>query len=934
MPVELARLEAIFSEALAKSTPGERVAFLDQACGSDMELRGRIESLLASHEDAGSFMVPPDPDRTIESHIPIHEKPGSKIGRYKLLEQIGEGGFGVVFMAEQEQPVRRRVALKIIKLGMDTKQVVARFEAERQALAMMDHPNIAKVFDGGSTDSGRPYFVMELVKGRPITGYCDEEKLDLRQRLELFQDVSHAVQHAHTKGSIHRDIKPSNVMVSRHDDKPVVKVIDFGIAKATAGRLTDKTLFTEFHQLIGTPAYMSPEQAGLSDLDIDTRSDVYSLGVLLYELLAGTTPFDSRRLSIVGYDEMRRIIREEQPPRPSTRVATSKSQKVKTPKPQVASGPRLPLTSPFDDKGAGQRNGATKSSSVVAQPESLGDSSSIDEIARFRRTDAWTLQRRLRGDLDTIVMKCMEKDRARRYEGASALAADIRHYLADEPIEAKRDSGLYVLRKSLNRHRAALVSSAAVLLALLAGTVVSTQMYFRERHARNSERLQREIAERNEKSSRAEAEKSTAALSFLRQMMESANPRTREGGGTPIREVMDKTVGRLDSGELSGQPEVEAHVRTAIGSAYRAMGLFSESEAQLQASLRIRRQVFGAEHETVGDSLYELAVTFEEWGRIAQSEPLYRESLQIFREFLPANDDRIALNTNDLANVLRKLGRPDESEVLFRRALEMSEDKFGEESREAGRYSNNLANVLRLQGRLEEAEWLYRRSISLQSAGKTDTTVDSSYPLLGLAATMHEQGDLAQAESLATQHMRILEESLGGDHAFCAYPLNVLGRILQDQGRLEEAETLLRRALDIRRQTLLRASPDLATSLDGLGVFLLRADRPADAEPLLRECLSILLASLPSGHERIAESQAALGACLTALHRYSESESLLLSGHEGLAAAAEKFPSPWRIQAVRQACESLCKSYEARGMPEKATEWRAKLEARPVEPSR
>ncbi len=314
---------SIFEAVIEKDSPTERAAFLDQACAGDDELRREIEALLAAHDRLGDLSLPGHADNldaTVDA--PIRERPGTVIGSYKLLEQIGEGGFGIVYMAEQQQPIRRRVALKILKPGMDTQQVVARFEAERQALALMDHPNIARVFDGGETVSGRPYFVMELVRGIPITDFCDQNQLSIRERLELFVSVCQAVQHAHQKGIIHRDLKPSNVLVTLRDGTPVVKVIDFGVAKALGQELTEKTLFTGFAQMIGTPLYMSPEQAGQSELDVDTRSDIYSLGVLLYELLTATTPFDKERLRRVGYDEMRRIIREQDPPRPSTRIST------------------------------------------------------------------------------------------------------------------------------------------------------------------------------------------------------------------------------------------------------------------------------------------------------------------------------------------------------------------------------------------------------------------------------------------------------------------------------------------------------------------------------------------------------------------------------------------------------------------------------------
>ncbi len=372
----------------------------------------------------------------------ILEKPGETIGEYKLLQQIGEGGFGVVYMAQQSEPIRRKVALKIVKPGMDTKQVIGRFEAERQTLAMMDHPNIARVLDAGATPSGRPYFVMELVKGVPITEYCDSAKLTTGERIKIFQSVCHAVQHAHQKGIIHRDLKPSNVLVTLHDGEPVVKVIDFGIAKATGQELAAQTFFTEFKQFIGTPEYMSPEQAAMSGLDVDTRADIYSLGVLLYELIAGATPFDSSRLRGVGYEEMRRMIRDDEPPKPSTRLS-------KVAKDSIA---RTVRGSGVTEAGGSPASGGT---------------TTAEEIARHRRTDVQSLRRALAGDLDWIVMKAMEKDRTRRYQTAAAFAEDLRRFLGHEPISARPPTALYRARKFARRNRALIGAGGAVVMALL-----------------------------------------------------------------------------------------------------------------------------------------------------------------------------------------------------------------------------------------------------------------------------------------------------------------------------------------------------------------------------------------------------------------------------------------------------------------------------------
>jgi eukaryotic-like serine/threonine-protein kinase len=475
------REREIFLGALGKSDPGERAAFLEAACGQDRALRSRVEELVRGRDEVGSFLETPalagagggsrvagfGPNDTAIVAA-VTEKAGDRIGRYKLLQKIGEGGVGVVYMAEQEEPVRRRVALKVIKLGMDTKSVIARFEAERQALAMMDHPNIAKVLDAGATENGRPYFVMELVRGVRITEYCDENNLPTTERLKLFIQVCQAIQHAHQKGIIHRDIKPSNILVTLHDGTPVPKVIDFGIAKATEHRLTDKTLFTEFTMFIGTPAYMSPEQAQMSGLDIDTRSDIYALGVLLYELLTGKTPFDPEALMHAGLDECRRTIRETEPARPSTRLATM----------------------------------------VEAE---------LTTTARQRRIEAPRLIHLLNGDLDWIAMKCLEKDRARRYETASGLAMEIQRYLDGEPVLARPPSNLYRLRKFARRHQGGLAAAAAVTVTLLAGVTISVCLAVRatraEHRALQSQKQEVHLRQQTEEQwARAEQEKSSARL--------------------------------------------------------------------------------------------------------------------------------------------------------------------------------------------------------------------------------------------------------------------------------------------------------------------------------------------------------------------------------------------------------------------------------------
>jgi hypothetical protein len=464
--------DALFYAALNLEQPAQRKLFLDQACLGSDGMREAVEDMLKSHSEAERFFATShaslringedvrqialagQADSTACPTILAEEQAGLQIGRYRLLQKIGEGGCGVVYMAEQKEPVRRRVALKIIKLGMDTKNVIARFEAERQALALMDHPNIARVLDAGATETGRPYFVMELVRGVRITNYCDDNNLDTPQRLSVFIQICHAIQHAHQKGVIHRDIKPSNIMVTMHDGVPVPKVIDFGIAKAIEAPLTDKTLFTAYEQFIGTPAYVSPEQAELSGLDVDTRSDIYSLGVLLYELLTGKTPFDGHQLMQSGLDVMRRTLREKEPQRPSTMVTT-------------LHGDELRIT------------------------------------ATHRQAEPLKLVSMLRGDLDWIVMKALEKDRTRRYQTANDLALDIERHLLNEPVLARPPSRLYLFLKLVRRNRVLFTAGAAVAAALVAGLGASTWLYLKEREARQTEARLRAESEHREKITQA-----------------------------------------------------------------------------------------------------------------------------------------------------------------------------------------------------------------------------------------------------------------------------------------------------------------------------------------------------------------------------------------------------------------------------------------------
>ena len=520
--------ESIFAEALEQASPDEQAAFINAACGENAAMRARLERLVKSHKGAGSFLRRPG-DATVD-HYALAQ-PGTFIGPYKLREQIGEGGFGIVFVAEQEKPVRRKVAIKIIKPGMDTKDVVARFEAERQALALMDHPNVARVLDAGATESGRPYFVMELVHGVPITEFCDKNNLPMRERLVLFADVCRAVQHAHQKGIIHRDLKPSNIMVTLHDGKPVAKVIDFGVSKALNQQLTDKSIYTAYGQMIGTPSYMSPEQAEMSGLGIDTRSDIYSLGVLLYELLTGTTPLDAARLRSGAHAEILRMIKEEEPPRPSMKVST------------------------------------------------LGEEATV--IAQHRDTDPQKLRRDLAGELDWIVMRCLEKDRARRYETANGLARDIERYLSDEPVEACPPSTWYRVTKFTRKHRVLIstVAAFAGLLFIFATTTgwLAVRATLAERRAL-AEQAQSELA-------RQEAVAAKEKAVWASQRLRAATQLANEGTEFYYRKNWASALAKFDEAR-----EIEPDLNSIYiyrGMLYTEIGLWDLAAADYAQTFRL-----------------------------------------------------------------------------------------------------------------------------------------------------------------------------------------------------------------------------------------------------------------------------------------------------------------------------------------------------------
>jgi eukaryotic-like serine/threonine-protein kinase len=818
----------IFTEALGLSVE-KRAAFLDKACGGDERLRRKVEGLLKSHEQIGDFLEETADVAVSQARISAmaDETPLDRIGRYKLLQQIGEGGCGIVFMAEQEEPVRRRVALKIIKPGMDTKSVIARFEAERQALALMDHPSIAKVFDAGATESGRPYFVMELVRGVKITEYCDEHSLTTEERLKLFVQVCAAIQHAHQKGIIHRDIKPSNILVTVTPEGAALPVvIDFGIAKPTMNqRLTDKTLFTAFEMFIGTPAYISPEQAALTSVDVDTRSDIYSLGVLLYELLTGSKPFDTVELLKDGIDEIRRVIREEEPVRPSTRLSKLKSADLTT-------------------------------------------------VAQRRKSEPPKLIRAICGDLDWIVMKALEKDRARRYETANGLALDVERFLDHEAVLARPPSRLYRFGKTVQRNKVLFFCIGVIATLLIASLVAVTASLARERQARRE--------------AQTEATKSQQVTKFLEEMLQGVGPSVAHGRDTTIiEEILDRTAQRVGA-ELTNQPAVELPLREIIGRVYWEIGKYERAEKSHLAEVVLSRKLFGDESETTASALCNLGNAYWKLRKLAEAEAVYTESLKIRRRLMGEESAEVAEVLNHLGNVLRRQRKLVESEELTRKGLAIRQKLFGNEHLDVADSLRNLSMVLVDRGELAEAELSARTMLAIRRR-----LLDNDHSLIASALTdvawvVGNNGNREEAELLEAQAFDIRRGNLGSKHPDVAKSVYLFGDRMRQRGNLTEAHPILNVALSIQRELLGEDHPDVLATLRSLILILEKEGKWTEAESLNREALTLWARRAGPEAPQTLQELKSLVRILNSQKKFGEAEELLATT---LTAAFLKHPS-------------------------------------------
>jgi serine/threonine protein kinase/tetratricopeptide (TPR) repeat protein len=860
----------IFDRALEIEDLARRAEFLDQACADDLALREHLAELLAMYGQVGRFLESPvNALATTIALKPAFDCLGTVIGSYKLLEEIGEGGMGLVFVAEQQQPIRRKVALKVIKPGMDSRAVVARFEAERQALALMDHPNIARVFDAGTTEHGRPYFVMEIVHGVPITEHCDDNRLTPRERLELFVHVCQAVQHAHQKGIIHRDLKPSNVLATLHDGISDVKVIDFGVAKAIGQQLTEKTIHTRFSQMIGTPLYMSPEQAEMSGLDADTRTDIYSLGVLLYELLTGTTPFDKERLSGASYDEMRRIIREEEPPKPSTRIGT------------------------------------------------LGQATTV--VATNRKTDPKRLGHMIHGELDWIVMKCLEKDRDRRYETANGVALDIRRYLDNEPVQAFPPSTSYRVRKFALRHRRETIAAGVVAAILIVGVIGITWQAVRATLAERRERIAADAERAARSAETLQRQQSETVATLLESVFRDLDPHSGGDLRSRLAQRLEE-VGANLAKEHAGEPLVLARLRHALGSARYGLGDPTKAVPLLEQALEERRLHLGADHPDTLQTMHALALAYHWSSQLDKATALHEQTLEIYKINLGQDHPDTFASANGLIRAYLSGGQPQKALVLAKQTTRLAEAAFGTGHPIAIKAMHSLADAYLYSGDREKATELHRRTLELcQVELEPDDDLTLSC-MLALADTYRESGKFAKALPVAQQALERHKAKFGHTHPDTLVCMDVLANVYRLAGEPDKALDLAEQMVTIRKDRSGSDHLDTLIGIDTLAMACHEAGQHTRAISLLREILPKLEAQCGPDHPWTLTSINHLAAIHTGQGECDRAEPLLT---KALSAAERKLgPAHPQTGELKENLELSRRVFPA------ATEYRQALSAK------
>jgi serine/threonine protein kinase len=926
---EWERIKELFGAALERD-PSDRDAFLQAACGTDVALRLEVESLIKAHESGSNLWQHP------LTSAPSRNKEGRFIGPYQLVKKIGEGGMGQVWLAQQTAPLQRQVALKLIRWGAYDDTLLHRFQAERQSLAVMDHPSIAKVFDAGATQEGQPYFVMEYVAGVSITDYCDEKKLRIRDRLELFVKVCEGVQHAHQKAIIHRDLKPANILVAEVDGKPVPRIIDFGLARAI-NRDREETLDTRTGGFVGTPGYMSPEQGDPSARDIDTRTDVYSLGVVLYVLLTGSVPFETKEWKEKPFDEILRRLREQDPVRPSTKVSA--------------------------------------------------DHHTASSAAAARATEPKQLVKDLRGDLDWITMKAVDRDRARRYPTASDLAADIRRYLNHEAVLAVPPSLSYRAHKFARRYRGALITACAFALVLIAAAVISIRQSIR---------------------ATKEAAVAQAVNDFLRNDLlaqasaaTQSGPRAKPDPDLKVRTALDRAAERIE-GKFANQPEVEASIRNTIGQTYTDLGLHPEAAKQLERALDLRRRALGAEHpDTLATmsnlaavydlegknaqaealdsqileirrralgaehpdtlksmmhlafvyqeegkyaqaealqrqtweikrrvlgpehpdtlaSIYTLAIVYEREGKYAQAEELNRQTLEIRRRVLGPEHPATLASMNNLAIDYQDEGKYGQAEVLDSQTLEIERRVLGPEHRNTLNTLNNLAIVYWWEGKYAQAEELIRQTLEIRRRVLGPEHPATLNSMNNLAVDYADEGRYAQAEALFNQTLEIERRVLGPEHPYTLDTLNGLVVDYQEQGKYALAETYAAQVLATRRRVFGPEQPNTILSESDLALAYLSQGKFVQSEPLARESVELCQKTQPDEWQRF-RAESLLGATLAGQKKYAEAESPLLEGYQGMVARKTRISSS-DLYHLQLAHKWLVRLYKDWGKPQKAAE--------------